>query len=107
MNLRYGGGRTLGMAWPVELGQVEMSAFVTGHIGRHRWGSVLKRYFINSKGVALYIDPNTPLYVSINADEEASLCLQVRRLMSNNFLLVVRFIKESDANTRLLKYFKY
>ncbi|XP_073978465.1 myogenesis-regulating glycosidase isoform X2 [Rhodnius prolixus] len=81
----YGGGRTLGMAWPVELGQVEMSAFVTGHIGRHRWGSVLKRYFINSKGVALYIDPNTPLYVSINADEEASLCLQARQ---DNFAYV-------------------
>lgn len=76
---RYGGGRTLGMAWPVELGKVEMSPFVTGYIGKHRWGSVLKRYFINSQGVAIYIDQQTPLYVSINAEERARLCLQVGR----------------------------
>lgn len=74
----YGGGRTLGMAWPVERGRVEMSPFVTGHIGRHRWGSVLRRYFINSRGVAISVDPETPLYVSINADKETRLCLQGR-----------------------------
>lgn len=66
------------MAWPVELGRVEMSPFITGHIGRHhRWGSVLKRYFINSKGVAITVDPQSPLYVSINAGEENRLCLKV------------------------------
>lgn len=74
----YGGGRTLGMAWPVELGRVEMSPFVTGHIGRHRWGNVLKRYFINSKGVAITVDPQSPLYVSINAGQENRLCLKGR-----------------------------
>ncbi|KAL1117500.1 hypothetical protein AAG570_003819 [Ranatra chinensis] len=74
----YGGGRTLGMAWPVELGRLDMSAFVTGHIGRHRWGSVLKRYFINSRGVAISVDHDTPLYVSINAQEDTHLCLQAR-----------------------------
>ena len=66
------------MAWPVELGKVEMSAFVTGHIGKHRWGSVLRRYFINSRGVAISVDSETPLYVSINAEEETRLCLQVK-----------------------------
>ncbi|XP_065224802.1 myogenesis-regulating glycosidase isoform X2 [Planococcus citri] len=71
----YGGGRTLGMAWPVELGRVEMSPFITGHIGHHRWGLVLKRYFINSKGVAITVDPQSPLYVSINADKNR-LCLR-------------------------------
>lgn len=75
--IRYGGGRTLGMAWPVELGRVEMSAFVTGQVGRHRWGGVLRRYFINSRGVAISVDPDTPLYVSINADKSTRLCLQV------------------------------
>ncbi|CAH1402416.1 unnamed protein product [Nezara viridula] len=74
----YGGGRTLGMAWPVELGKVEMAPFVTGYIGTHRWGSVLKRYFINSRGVAISIDPQTPLYVSINAEEKTRLCLEAR-----------------------------
>ncbi|XP_025411916.1 myogenesis-regulating glycosidase isoform X2 [Sipha flava] len=72
----YGGGRTLGMAWPVQLGTVEMSPFVTGHVGRHRWGSVLGRYFINSKGVAITVHPNTPLHVSINAGRDNRLCLK-------------------------------
>ncbi|VVC41170.1 Methylglyoxal synthase, active site,Glycoside hydrolase family 31,Glycoside hydrolase superfamily [Cinara cedri] len=62
----YGGGKMLGMAWPVQLGKLEMSPFITGHVGRHRWGSVLGRYFINSKGVAITVHPNTPLHVSIN-----------------------------------------
>lgn len=66
------------MAWPVELGRVEMSPFITGHIGHHRWGAVLKRYFINSKGVAISVDPQSALYVSINAGKENRLCLKVR-----------------------------
>lgn len=74
---RYGGGRTLGMAWPVQLGRVEMSPFITGHVGRHRWGSVLGRYFINSKGVAITVHSNTPLHVSINAGRDNRLCLKV------------------------------
>lgn len=65
------------MAWPVELGSVEMSPFITGHIGHHRWGGVLKRYFINSRGVAISVDPQSPLYVSINAKNETKLCLKV------------------------------
>lgn len=81
---RYGGGRTLGMAWPVQLGRVEMSPFITGHVGRHRWGSVLGRYFINSKGVAITVHSNTPLHVSINAGRDNRLCLKVKvKLVAN------------------------
>lgn len=66
------------MAWPVQLNRVKMSAFVTGHVGRHRWGSVLGRYFINSKAVAIAVHPNTPLHVSINAaGRDNRLCLKV------------------------------
>lgn len=72
------------MAWPVELGKVEMAPFVTGYIGTHRWGSVLKRYFINSRGVAISIDPQTPLYMSINAEEKTRLCLEVRSSITSS-----------------------
>lgn len=76
----YGGGRTLGMSWPVELGRVEMSPFVTGYIGRQRWGATLRRYFLNSKGVAILVDPNTPLFVSINDNVNPNkLCLQAKK----------------------------
>uniref|UniRef100_A0A8D8R9D1 Uncharacterized family 31 glucosidase KIAA1161 n=1 Tax=Cacopsylla melanoneura TaxID=428564 RepID=A0A8D8R9D1_9HEMI len=75
----YGGGRTLGMAWPVELGRVEMSPFVTGYIGRQRWGATLRRYFLSSMGVAILVDPDTSLYVSINDQVNPNkLCLQAK-----------------------------
>lgn len=72
------------MAWPVQLGRVEMSPFITGHVGRHRWGSVLGRYFINSKGVAITVHPNTPLHVSINAGRDNRLCLKVSERIFRN-----------------------
>lgn len=53
-----------------------MSPFITGHVGRHRWGSVLGRYFINSKGVAITVHSNTPLHVSINAGRDNRLCIK-------------------------------
>ncbi|KAI5696216.1 hypothetical protein M8J76_007764 [Diaphorina citri] len=76
----YGGGRTLGMSWPVELGRVEMSPFVTGYIGRQRWGATLRRYFLSSRGVAIIVDPDTSLFVSINdVVNPNKLCLQAKR----------------------------
>ncbi|KAL1454114.1 hypothetical protein WDU94_010398 [Cyamophila willieti] len=76
----YGGGRTLGMSWPVELGRVEMSPFVTGYIGRQRWGATLRRYFLSSTGVAILVDPDTSLYVSINDQVNPhKLCLQAKK----------------------------
>jgi len=102
----YGGGRTLGMAWPVELGRVEMSAFVTGQVGRHRWGGVLRRYFINSRGVAISVDPDTPLYVSINADKTTQLCLQGRHddfaYMSSQGLPKLNYSICTSDNMKLL-----
>ncbi|XP_054285372.1 myogenesis-regulating glycosidase isoform X2 [Macrosteles quadrilineatus] len=102
----YGGGRTLGMEWPVELGRVEMSAFVTGQVGRHRWGGVLRRYFINSRGVAISVDPDTPLYVSINADKSTRLCLQGRHdefaYMSSRGLPRLNYSICTSRNMKLL-----
>nr|CAD7594626.1 unnamed protein product [Timema genevievae] len=74
----YGGGQTPSMAWPAELGHVELSPFITGDVKYHQWGNVLKRYFINSKGVTITVDPNTPLHVSINAENSKKLCLSAK-----------------------------
>ncbi|XP_063225903.1 myogenesis-regulating glycosidase isoform X2 [Bacillus rossius redtenbacheri] len=74
----FGGGQTREMAWPAELGTVEMSPFITGHVDSSQWGNALKRYFIGSKGVTITVDPNTPLYVSIGVDASKRLCLHAR-----------------------------
>lgn len=74
----YGGGQTQEMAWPIEKGSVALSPFITGDIRQHQWGNVLKRYFINSNGAAVLIDPDTPLYVSVNSERPRQFCLQAR-----------------------------
>ncbi|XP_021930514.1 uncharacterized family 31 glucosidase KIAA1161 isoform X2 [Zootermopsis nevadensis] len=74
----YGGGQTNKMAWPIEKGSVAMSPFITGDIREHVWGNVLKRYFINSNGITVFVDPDTPLYVSVNSDHPHQFCLQAR-----------------------------
>ncbi|XP_067010268.2 myogenesis-regulating glycosidase isoform X2 [Anabrus simplex] len=83
----YGGGQTQGMKWPVEQGQVKMAPFVTGDTRIHQWGNVLNGYFVNSNGVTIFIDPNTPLYVSVNAENTKKFCLQAKY---DNFAYVYR-----------------
>lgn len=72
----YGGGQTAENAWPLDKGNHEFAPFITGRINKHRWGNVLKRYFINSKGAAIIVDNETPLYVAIEQKKE--LCLKAK-----------------------------
>ncbi|XP_015118712.1 myogenesis-regulating glycosidase isoform X1 [Diachasma alloeum] len=74
----YGGGQLQSMAYPLEQGRLEMSPFVTGDIQKHPFGNVLKRYFLNSKGGTIIVDPQSPLYISINANRTREFCLQAK-----------------------------
>lgn len=74
----YGGGQTAQTGWPLEKNTQGYAPFVTGTIEKHHWGNVLKRYFINSKGVAIIVDETNPLYVSINDLESKELCFKAK-----------------------------
>ncbi|XP_072759476.1 uncharacterized protein [Anoplolepis gracilipes] len=74
----YGAGQIQNMAYPLERGRLELSPFITGDVRRHSFGNVLKRYFLNSKGATILVDPETPLYVSINANRTNDFCLQAK-----------------------------
>ncbi|XP_012268655.2 myogenesis-regulating glycosidase isoform X2 [Athalia rosae] len=76
----YGAGQTQNMAYPLEEGNsvLELSPFITGDIRKHSFGNVLKRYFLNSKGATILIDPETPLYVSMNANRTKDFCIQAK-----------------------------
>ncbi|CAD6207348.1 GSCOCG00010182001-RA-CDS [Cotesia congregata] len=74
----YGGGQIQNMAYPLDSGKLELSAFVTGDIRRNPFGNVLKRYFLNSKGATIIVDPESPLYISINANRTKEFCLQAK-----------------------------
>lgn len=44
----------------------------------HQWGNAIKRYFINSQGVAIEIDEATPLHISINGEYKSQFCLKAQ-----------------------------
>lgn len=89
----YGGGQTAENAWPIDKGHHDFAPFITGRIDKHRWGNVLKRYFINSKGAAIIIDNETPLHVSI--DHKKELCLKAKY---DDFAFVNRFTPLPQLN---------
>ena len=72
----YGGGLTQNADWPLEQASFKFSPFITGDGLKHQWGNAIKRYFLNSKGVAIEIDDETPLYVGINEDYKSQFCLK-------------------------------
>ena len=72
----YGGGESLKASWPLEKAHIGLSPFVTGDEGQTEWGNVIRKFFLNSKGVSITIEDHTPLFVSIN--ETGGLCIQAR-----------------------------
>ncbi|XP_050068491.1 myogenesis-regulating glycosidase isoform X2 [Anopheles maculipalpis] len=75
----YGGGLTKGIEYILGKASIPAGPFVTGDINTHQWGNALKRYFLNSRGVAIQVDEKTPLYISVNTDSGGRrLCLQGR-----------------------------
>ncbi|KAK6631555.1 hypothetical protein RUM44_006083 [Polyplax serrata] len=75
----YGGGQVQNMTWPAQLGIIKLSPFITGDIAHQQWGNVLQRYFLNSKGVSISVDQETPLYVALDTfSNEKRFCLQAR-----------------------------
>ncbi|XP_053670706.1 myogenesis-regulating glycosidase [Anopheles nili] len=73
----FGGGLTKGVDYILGKASFSPAPFVTGDINMHQWGNALKRYFLNSRGVAIQVDEKTPLFVSVNtAGSVHRLCLQ-------------------------------
>uniref|UniRef100_A0A6P7GHC2 Myogenesis-regulating glycosidase n=1 Tax=Diabrotica virgifera virgifera TaxID=50390 RepID=A0A6P7GHC2_DIAVI len=91
----YGGGQTAENAWPLEKGSHFYQPFITGNIETHEWGNVLKRYFINSKGAAIVVDNETPLYISIRDSPKKEFCL---RAQYDNFAFVNKFTSTAQLN---------
>lgn len=82
----FGGGQTSDGQWPLERGTYNFSPFITGRISKHKWGNVLKRYFINSRGASITVNNNVPLYLSLEETENGKqFCLQAKH---DNFAYV-------------------
>ncbi|XP_063908842.1 myogenesis-regulating glycosidase isoform X3 [Zophobas morio] len=91
----YGGGQTAESAWPLENGNHDFAPFITGRVDKHEYGNVLKRYFLSSKGVAIIVDDQTPLYVSVAGVNTKELCLKAQY---DDFAYVNRLMKTAQLN---------
>lgn len=83
----YGGGLTKEAKWPLEKDSFDFSAFITGDARIQQFGNAMKRYFINSRGVAIQVDEKSPLYVSMNRNGSRQFCLKA---MNDDFAFVNR-----------------
>lgn len=76
----YGGSELLAQKWPLEKISVNFNEYVP-HSPKHlkngsvAFSSVLERYWLSSRGVAILVDATVPLHVSINASGNQKLCL--------------------------------
>lgn len=52
--------------WPLEKWQRKSSAFVTADSFWGEYGGVQERYLLSSAGVAILIDPDAPLFITLN-----------------------------------------
>ena len=68
----YGGGESLLSSWPLGRDTLNMTPFVTGDEQRRMWGNVIRKFFINSKGISINVDTESPLSVSLGRE----LCFQ-------------------------------
>lgn len=76
----YGGSELHTQRWPLNDVELPMQPFVSNDIVPEKtaFGNVLEAYWINSKGVGLYVDDATPLHVAINEKKSRLLCLQAQ-----------------------------
>lgn len=83
----YGGGITKNNDWPFDKSTFDFAPFITGDAQSHQFGNALRRYFINSNGVAILIDERTPLHISMNKSGTRQFCMKA---MNDNFAFVNR-----------------
>jgi myogenesis-regulating glycosidase len=90
----YGGG------WSLEDNNFEMEPFITGDGDHQQWGTALKRYFINSRGIAIQVDEQTPLYLSMDSNTTNQICFQARH---DDFAFVNRLttMKRPELNYKI------
>ncbi|CAH4023361.1 myogenesis-regulating glycosidase isoform X2 [Pieris brassicae] len=73
----YGGGQSANLTWPLDSGSIEFTPFITGDMQKNQFGNVLTRYLINSKGAAIIVDEETPLYLAVN-NRNKQICVKAQ-----------------------------
>lgn len=73
----YGGGLRNNQQWPIDKMEYVKNAFLPGNLQHFdRFGPLIERYWLSSQGVAIFVEDDSPLFVSMNAtDDFEQLCL--------------------------------
>lgn len=73
----YGGSERYTQHWPANQQQTSMQPYVSGDLLQgDYYGSVLERYWLSSRGVAVHVDNAVPLHSSWNVSGDGRLCLK-------------------------------
>lgn len=79
----YGGSELLEQKWPLEKVNVNMGRYLPqdarllqNKSAGAAYGSVMSRYWLSSNGIAVTVDADVPLHVSINESGNQQLCLK-------------------------------
>lgn len=70
----YGSAEMFYQYWPIKRQNKTIENYVSGDLFKDQYGSVLERYWLSSRGVAVRVHKHSPLHVSINADNDGKLC---------------------------------
>ena len=72
----YGGCQVMRQLWPLEKWTVKLAPYAADDSFKDgKYGGVMERYFFNSKGVSIFVDHLTPLFVAFNEVDNKHLTL--------------------------------
>ena len=76
----YGMGQVNNLSWPFNKVSVKSSPFVTSHQVDENspFGSLIRRFWITSNGIAITVPLDVPLFVSFNQDNNNQMCLEAK-----------------------------
>ncbi|XP_022107005.1 uncharacterized family 31 glucosidase KIAA1161-like, partial [Acanthaster planci] len=74
----YGAAEKYEQVWPIDKASESTAMFASTDIYENLkgYGSVLDRYWLSSRGVAIRVSYDTPLHVSLNENGDGMLCFQ-------------------------------
>lgn len=94
----FGGSITKTNDWPLSKASFDFEPFITGDARIEQFGNAVKRYFINSRGLAIEIDEKTPLHISMNYNNSKQFCLKAK---NDVFAFVNRLTPLPELNYKI------
>ncbi|XP_076305243.1 myogenesis-regulating glycosidase-like [Tachypleus tridentatus] len=74
----FGMGEINKTSFPFSNTTLQLQPFVTGNEYQDNMGPILERYWLSSKGIAIRVDEEVPLYISVNNSGDEELCFEAK-----------------------------